>query len=141
MRNLMTVEEAKGVCKDLSKWKEVISACRHRPKFVWSYIKRTATIVTQWFPTRLTVDPLVDDLTLAFYTASHKMGPQLRTALISITALAYMCKIHVTSPQKGGFMFSICITLDIRCTVNRKSGYTNLSNFSTRFSTSVDFQS
>jgi hypothetical protein len=26
MRNLMTVEEAKGVCKDRSKWKEVISA-------------------------------------------------------------------------------------------------------------------
>jgi hypothetical protein len=26
MRNLMTVEEAKGVCKDHSKWKEVISA-------------------------------------------------------------------------------------------------------------------
>jgi hypothetical protein len=26
MRNLMTVEEAKGVCKDRRKWKEVISA-------------------------------------------------------------------------------------------------------------------
>jgi hypothetical protein len=26
MRNLMTVEEAKDVCKDRSKWKEVISA-------------------------------------------------------------------------------------------------------------------
>jgi hypothetical protein len=26
MRNLMAVEEAKGVCKDRSKWKEVISA-------------------------------------------------------------------------------------------------------------------
>jgi hypothetical protein len=26
MRNLMTVEEAKSVCKDRSKWKEVISA-------------------------------------------------------------------------------------------------------------------
>jgi hypothetical protein len=26
MRNLMTVEEAKGVYKDRSKWKEVISA-------------------------------------------------------------------------------------------------------------------
>jgi hypothetical protein len=26
MRNLMTVEEVKGVCKDRSKWKEVISA-------------------------------------------------------------------------------------------------------------------
>jgi hypothetical protein len=26
MRNLMTVEEAQGVCKDRSKWKEVISA-------------------------------------------------------------------------------------------------------------------
>jgi hypothetical protein len=26
MRNLMTVEEAKGVCKDRSKWKKVISA-------------------------------------------------------------------------------------------------------------------
>jgi hypothetical protein len=26
MRNLLTVEEAKGVCKDRSKWKEVISA-------------------------------------------------------------------------------------------------------------------
>jgi hypothetical protein len=26
MRNLMTVEEASGVCKDRSKWKEVISA-------------------------------------------------------------------------------------------------------------------
>jgi hypothetical protein len=26
MRNLMTVEEAKGVCKDRSQWKEVISA-------------------------------------------------------------------------------------------------------------------
>jgi hypothetical protein len=26
MRNLMTVEEAKGACKDRSKWKEVISA-------------------------------------------------------------------------------------------------------------------
>jgi hypothetical protein len=26
MRNLMTVQEAKGVCKDRSKWKEVISA-------------------------------------------------------------------------------------------------------------------
>jgi hypothetical protein len=26
MRNLMTVEEAKDVCKDCSKWKEVISA-------------------------------------------------------------------------------------------------------------------
>jgi hypothetical protein len=26
MRNLMKVEEAKGVCKDRSKWKEVISA-------------------------------------------------------------------------------------------------------------------
>jgi hypothetical protein len=27
MRNLMTVEEAKGVFKDRSKWKEVISTC------------------------------------------------------------------------------------------------------------------
>jgi hypothetical protein len=26
MKNLMTVEEAKGVCKDRRKWKEVISA-------------------------------------------------------------------------------------------------------------------
>jgi hypothetical protein len=26
MRNLMTVKEAKGVCKDRSKWKEVTSA-------------------------------------------------------------------------------------------------------------------
>jgi hypothetical protein len=26
MRNLMSVEEAKGLCKDRSKWKEVISA-------------------------------------------------------------------------------------------------------------------
>jgi hypothetical protein len=26
MRNLMTAEEAKGVCKDRSKWKEAISA-------------------------------------------------------------------------------------------------------------------
>jgi hypothetical protein len=26
MRNLMTAEEATGVCKDRSKWKEVISA-------------------------------------------------------------------------------------------------------------------
>jgi hypothetical protein len=26
MRNLMTVEEAKSVCKDRSKWKDVISA-------------------------------------------------------------------------------------------------------------------
>jgi hypothetical protein len=26
MSNLMTVEEAEGVCKDRSKWKEVISA-------------------------------------------------------------------------------------------------------------------
>jgi hypothetical protein len=26
MRNLMKVQEAKGVCKDRSKWKEVISA-------------------------------------------------------------------------------------------------------------------
>jgi predicted secreted protein len=26
MRNLMTVEEAKGVCEDRSRWKEVISA-------------------------------------------------------------------------------------------------------------------
>jgi hypothetical protein len=26
MRNVMTVDEAKGVCKDRNKWKEVISA-------------------------------------------------------------------------------------------------------------------
>jgi hypothetical protein len=30
MKHFMTVEEAKGVCKDHGKWKEVISACPKR---------------------------------------------------------------------------------------------------------------
>jgi hypothetical protein len=35
--NLMTVEQAKGVCKDRSKWKEVISAYP-KGKRAWYYV-------------------------------------------------------------------------------------------------------
>jgi hypothetical protein len=38
MRNLMKVEEAKDVCKDRSKWKEVISAYRNG-KWAWCYVR------------------------------------------------------------------------------------------------------
>jgi hypothetical protein len=38
MRILMTVEEAKGVCKDRSKWKEVVSAQRETCVMLFMYV-------------------------------------------------------------------------------------------------------
>jgi hypothetical protein len=43
MRNLMTVEEEKGVCKDRSQWKEVISAYLNG-KRAWCYVYISTTL-------------------------------------------------------------------------------------------------
>jgi hypothetical protein len=97
MRNLMKVEEAKGVCKDRSKWKEVISAY---PNGKRAYVrilnpKYVPTLLCFWDKNRVSIVLIEDWLYDWLYVNIHKHRSRCIPEVVAETSQIFLRDAHV----------------------------------------------